>query len=216
MESKLQKGFTLLEISIAMTISSILVILVFSSIQLSTSAWISGNDKSDHIDETLSAWHFLYESLKNTKHIKNDRGIPVFHGTRSSIRFVSYLRDGPISPDLYVISITTESNTNGIIRVSLQSLNDYIDGKNITPQQQSTLFLTSEILSIGYYGSKKNHQLPQWFSSWEEQAKLPLLVSINISSSHGYDWPTLTTFLMESSIQYEGTEITLESVLDAG
>jgi general secretion pathway protein J len=89
-----EKGFTLLELLISLTIVSIIVLLIFSALRIGIRAWEKGEKDIDFIQQKRIVREMLEKQLKSVVpyriNIKeNNKDVLLFRGDESTLEFVS-------------------------------------------------------------------------------------------------------------------------------
>ncbi len=67
-----EKGFTLIEVLIGLTLLSIMVVLLFTSLKICADSWERGEKKIASVNEMAVVYHFFQEHLSVTKPILNE------------------------------------------------------------------------------------------------------------------------------------------------
>ncbi|MDD1629548.1 MAG: prepilin-type N-terminal cleavage/methylation domain-containing protein [Methylococcaceae bacterium] len=66
------RGFTLIEVLIAMTLLSIMVVLLFSSLKICADSWEKGESKITDVNEVAVVYNFFQRHLSIAKPLWND------------------------------------------------------------------------------------------------------------------------------------------------
>src|SRR5512139_1339393 len=88
------RGFTLIEVLIAMTMLSIMVVLLFSSLKICADSWEKGESKITDVNEIAVVYNFFQRHLSEAKPLWNDLSKEEektfsFQGKTQSLQFIS-------------------------------------------------------------------------------------------------------------------------------
>jgi len=190
-----EQGFTLVELLIAMTLFSILMVMLFMGFRIG----IQSSDKvTQSIDKssTLPIVHdFLRAQLAAARPILQDRpgkAIVWFDGRQDGVEFIGAPPDALSSGGLqrFLIELTKDRDGGRIVlRYALYQ------GKQ-SPAKESysePLVLLADVAAfqISYFGTDVTARKPQWQDTWHEMAHLPSLIRIRITPVDGHYMPDL-------------------------
>jgi general secretion pathway protein J len=195
MKNKTGRGFTLIEVLIAMTLLSIMVTLLFASLKICADSWHKGENKIANVNEIATVYHFFQHYLVTAKPItdnaeKKADGSPVplaFQGTKQSLQFVAAL---PASASRLGLQLFSVYQQQDVIKVSITP---FLSSKN---SKEEVILLTGvSDFSITYFGSDdladNNASSASWQDNWLEKTAQPQLVSIHIELNNGQFWPDM-------------------------
>lgn len=197
-EHRGQRGFTLLELLVAITLLGVLMVALFGGLRLGARAWETGEERLDRAARLQVVQDFLRQRLTQTYPARDGiSGRRAFQGDRQSVRFVTTLPrhlgagfhemvlevvdgDGDAAPDLVLRWRPFELDTNAPDTVE-------------APFQQRILLPAIEGLTLAYFGADQPAQLPQWTQSWLERQVLPalILVHVEFAQTDPRRWPDL-------------------------
>jgi general secretion pathway protein J len=197
------KGFTLIEVLIAMTLFSMMVVLLFGSLQVCANSWHKGETKIAAVNEMAVVSHFFQQHLATTQPLfntglngnkKSDLQAPLaFQGKRQSIQFTSAFPAsvGRLGVQLFTISLKTEDGQQNlkVKIIPLAPLN--------TTQDHEEVVLINGVrdFSIAYFGADDatNNTLSKaaWRDDWQEKNTLPRLLKITIKLDNGLFFPDM-------------------------
>lgn len=206
-----QRGFTLAEMLVALTLSVLLVSLVYAAMRIGMRSWESTQDTVAKVDAQRIAWLFLHSALGDARPATDPRSKerpPIFRGREDSLVFAadmpSYLGLG----GMYRVELVIEKSGEGENRLILSRvlMSSYREGNNEVEPQQALLSGQLKSLEIGYFGSIDNDD-PDWHSEWDEH-HLPSLIRIRINDRQGGNWPVLIAH------PYSSASIDDEDLLD--
>jgi general secretion pathway protein J len=181
------RGFTLLELLIALSLLALMALYLSAGIGTGRRVWETRASIEDR--ETLTAVReFLRQRIEETwpahKRLASDEIRLVFDGSEDRLEFVSPLEAGANWSGLYQFVI--RAGGEGQVR------NLEIAGDLFRPQEQSTaakfhrpLLVAVEAIHFAYFGSPSPDSPPVWSSTWPPAQGMPYLVRIKVDFPEG-------------------------------
>jgi len=195
---KKQRGFTLLEMIVALAISGLLVTLAYGSLRIGIRSWEASQTRVEQSDAMRIGWQFLQRSLIEAKAVtdplQNTSNL-LFSGTSTTLSFVADMPSHLGLGGLYVIQIAPQGNQDLQLKLSRTLLSEYKQRNTENRPQQAILVDELNHIDIAYYGQLNEKGSAGWHSTWLEQKTLPQLVRLDIKQADGKSWPTLTAHL---------------------
>jgi general secretion pathway protein J len=189
------KGFTLIEVLIAMTLLSIMVVLLFSSLKICADSWEKGESKITSVNEIAVVYNFFQRHLSVAKPLWNDLSgeekIFSFQGKAQSLQFVS---DFPASAgrsglQLFSLELQQEDNDQ-VINVTLTPFVPAAEGEEWHKEEVTLIKHVSEF-TLAYFGSDDEVSEGTWHDEWLDKSVQPRLVKINIKLENEIYWPEM-------------------------
>lgn len=201
-----QCGFTLLEMLIGLTLLGILLILVYSSLNLGIRAWDSGDKRVSEASHQRIVQSFLRRELGQVFPVRW-RGIPeskiAFEGGKQELKFVTALnlgagaRDGGLQwGHLYVADDSEDGNRGRSLFLKRESFDlqaknwDGLDGAKPTRLLQGVT-----ALEISYFGAENDTTDPTWTNEWTYPLRMPTLIRISLKTDALNPTPDLVVSL---------------------
>ena len=198
-----QAGFTLLELLIALSLLSLIVVFVLGSLRFGRRAW----EVADRLDQTVSvaaAQLYLRDTLARAEPI----GIPdaqgrlqlAFQGTSSSLTFVANLEGYTTAAGLHEIAIdrrepsSLSDHQHGAVALNMFLFRPAAkSGDRPKPIEVRDLVTNVGALRFRYFGRLKDTDQPSWRDNWQGAFRLPDLIAINLAFAPGdpRSWPEL-------------------------
>jgi general secretion pathway protein J len=195
---KSQSGFTLLELLIAMTLMSLVLVLLYGGLRLTTRGWESGEESAEKLNEISLVHDFIRRQLQQSLTVfrddPNQGRIVVFAGESARISVVapmlSYLGLG----GLYVIELNV-SGTEGAGQLHMRWYPYRPSAQDSGNEGGETILLEGiSDLRWAYFGFEQNEQIPQWHDRWQDSERRPILVRLSLKW-RGEPWPDLVAAL---------------------
>jgi general secretion pathway protein J len=199
------RGFTLLEVLLAVILLALLMAGAYSGIHAAANAMRAGEAAIDRTDRLRTAQEFLRRQLENLLPLAYARDDSngtnyVFEGAAQRMRFVApmpgYLsRGGP-----YVQTLELVRGNDGLqLQFTDAMLNGY-DEKKSGDDAAEPVVLLDRIASgrFEYRTLDDQGQLTDWSSDWPDPGVTPLMVRIDLTMQTGVQipWPTLDVPMM--------------------
>jgi general secretion pathway protein J len=210
---KPSKGFTLVELLLAITLLSILLALAYGGLHAATQATDRGQTILEESGRLRMAHQFVHKQLNQAiplafnqqegKTTEEDKA-EIFDGSSNSIRFVGpmpgYLGFG--GPQVQQLSIV--SGEDGLELVLEHALVQGFEESRLT--ERAPIGLIDHIASaeFSFLGRDENGELLPWSSVWEKTDTLPVAISLDIEFEEGRytDWP-----LLVAAIKIDGSVV---------
>ncbi|MFU8787968.1 MAG: type II secretion system protein J [Methylobacter sp.] len=205
-DSMRQRGFTLIEVLIAMTLLSIMVVLLFSSLRICAQSWEQGENKIGEVNEAAVVYAFFQRHLSSAIPLWNDfadqktsgTGTPApaqrdnktfsFQGTRQSLQFVSVFPASAGRSGMQLFTIAPDNEQ--AIKVTLTPFFPATEGEGWRQEEVVLLKRVSDF-SLAYFGDAEGQGEYRWHEQWLEKNTQPSLIKINISTENGLFWPDM-------------------------
>jgi general secretion pathway protein J len=105
------RGFTLVELLIALVMVAIIMVLLFSGLRLGSRAWEGVDAVSERVGDLRVARNFIERTLRQTRDVTlmfDGAAMPVFAGEPERLELVAPLSEHVGIPGLYVLRLTLE------------------------------------------------------------------------------------------------------------
>jgi len=188
-----QKGFTLMEVLVAMTLLGLLMAALSGSIGFVGRSW----DRSWKASEASAAYSHVEGMIRAmversfpaaVRIEKSDRFL--FEGTEQRLKLVGESAPGGVGGGLYVQEVVVEDTASGR---QLTYRRFPFKANGAAPQQvESAPLLTGDLVfAFSYYGSPRPAARPAWLDKWPSDRTLPDLIRLTIRSREGDAWPQI-------------------------
>ncbi len=192
-----QRGFTLLEILVAMTLLGVIMVMAYGGLRAGTRASIKGEQVVNQTNQMRVAQGFIRSQIRRAMplmiEVDDDEQMIVFEGDAQEMRFVApmpgYLGTG--GPHIQTLSFDGGNNPDLIFDHQMLSYEDDVQDDD---ERDPVLLLDHiERGKFSYLGLDEEGEIGEWEDEWEDHSTIPLLVKIEIEmdESHRLDWPEL-------------------------
>jgi general secretion pathway protein J len=193
------RGFTLLELSIALTLLALMAAVLVGSVSLSARSWDGGEAKAVEVSEMRQTQQFLREQISALypQRVRKAVDLPLmFVGDREEIRYAAALPPRVVEGGVYYFRLALARNANAgeLVLERLVPEPDAAVLPGFDKSERSILARGIAELRIGYFGREPNSAVtdePRWRDRWDDTQRLPDLVRIDVKPERGLPWPTL-------------------------
>jgi general secretion pathway protein J len=197
-ERSIQKGFTLLELLISITLLGMILVLLFGGLRLGVRSWDAVQQQVDNLNTVRSVESFLRREMSQTQPYRWKAGTGqrlAFVGERNKVNFVAQLPARIGGGGLYAISLEIESDANGkrlVWRhVPLSPLVQDFTAVSMVPKMVLAGAELSAVddIWLTYFGRLNDSTAPAWLDRWESDTRLPMLIKVQVRFASGTEWP---------------------------
>ncbi|WP_319781378.1 prepilin-type N-terminal cleavage/methylation domain-containing protein [Oceanisphaera sp. IT1-181] len=220
------KGFTLLEMMIALVLMSLLSGLIFGGLRLASRAWETVNAHGALTSEMGQTYHALRNLLEQAESLDlwdpAENYLLSFQGTETELFFLAPL-PLPLRSSAAVVGHTwfylvldeTDPNQPRLQLKAQPFIENEADfsvnwqqlkGDFQTPGRVAPLLeMSADSLTISYQPREKDHP-PSWQAQWLNENQLPELIRIQVGNSQQQqDWPPLVVTPRKNSYDIKET-----------
>lgn len=192
---KTKQGFTLIEVLLAMTLLSIMIVLLFGSLKICAESWERGEKKIAEVNSVAAVYNFFQRHLSVARPLWNDfnpeERLFSFQGDRRALQFVSAFPSSAGRSGLQLITLTLQKeNREQIIKVTLTPFFPAAEGEEWQIEEE-TLIRGVQDLSLAYFGPENGANASRWQQEWLQKSALPQLVKIKITLENEMFWPEM-------------------------
>ncbi len=201
--SKRQRGFTMLEVIVAMMLLALIAGTLAGVFGLAGKSRDAGELLADDTSSMRLAQEFLRSHLGNAHplRLREEREFPlIFSGDGKEMMYVSALPTRVLSGGLWAWRLRMAKSGQLILEHTIPDVNE-----KKMPQFKDAKFsvLADRVRSINieYYGLEKDAALedePRWRKDWDNPQRLPDMVRIDVTLENGVAWPTFFVELRKS------------------
>jgi general secretion pathway protein J len=202
------KGFTLLEVLVAITIFALVITVLYAGYRLAIRSWESGERSHAAISELRLAGSFIRRHTTQAfpLAISESRAWRLwFDGESQGLVFVTamptYLGQG----GMYEMTLKVEEQDDSAsLVVSRRLLHpDAEPGKPGVDDLVRPLLENLESAQFAYFGTTGEDGEESWHTSWQGRQRLPRLVRLRIHSKLMGDWPEMIFRLPTDGVRYQ-------------
>jgi len=190
-----RRGFTLIEVLIAMTLLSIMVILLFSSLRMAAESWNAGENKIIEVNKKAVVYQFFKRHLATIKPVSlqaaEDGSMPEpgFQGQNQFMRFVAGLPASSARKGLQIFTVGFDTDFPSSLMVTLSPYQQNLAGQ--TSPEKVVLLENVKNYSFSYFGSMDETGNSGWQEQWTILDRLPQLIKVSIVLDDDSLWPEM-------------------------
>lgn len=204
------RGFTLLEVLVAITIFSLVIAVLYAGYRLGMRSWESGERTQAAVSELRLAGSFIRRHAGETfpLAISERRAWRLwFQGEPERLVFITampaYLGQGGMYEMTLEVDDAEEDSTLTVSRRLLHP--DAEAGRPGVDDGPRPLVEGLESATFDYFGITAEDGVASWHRSWVDQPRLPQLVRLRLNSRRAGAWPDMVIHLPADAVRYQRT-----------
>jgi general secretion pathway protein J len=193
------RGFTLVELTIALVLMAAIAALLYGSLSLSARTWDGGEAKMQQVADLRTTQTYLRAQIAAAypQRMKKIQGFPLlFAGERDEMRYAAALPSRVAEGGVYFFRLAVVKNGERSLLVQERTIPDTnaLEVPDFPPDaERSILAENIAELRIAYFGrpaGTADSVAPTWLDRWDDKQRLPMLVRIDVKPEKGPAWPT--------------------------
>ena len=199
MSARGQRGFTLLELSIALLLLALMGGVLAGSVRLAARSWDGGEAKVEQVTAMRQSGEFLRAQLgaEFPLRMKKAVGQPLmFGGERNEIRYAAALAPRVAEGGIWYfrLAVVRDGDKSRLVQERVIPEPDLVGEPSFTGADRSVLADGIREITFGYFGRDPVAALdaePTWRDRWDDRDRMPILVRIDVVPEKGPPWPQL-------------------------
>ncbi|MEO5694481.1 MAG: prepilin-type N-terminal cleavage/methylation domain-containing protein [Usitatibacter sp.] len=195
---KRQRGFTLVEVMIAMVLLGGMMLLLYSGLSFGLRSWDAADANGRRTADRRIAMNFLRREIGETFPLRFKDSMTLkmaFEGKENRLRFVSSRPAGISQSGLSLVSVGLEQgedrNTRDLVMRRAMPDDAAKDFGPVEKGERTVLFEKIDNITFQYYGAENDFTDPTWVDSWDYAGRIPQLIRIRIRASDGTMLPEM-------------------------
>ena len=193
------RGFTLVELTIALVLMAGMAAVLFGSLSLAARSWDGGEAKVQRVADMRATQTYLRAQLsaQYPQRLWKAVELPLmFGGERDEIRYAAVLPTRVAEGGVYYFRLAVVRTGEKSQLVQERTVPDLsaLQEPEFHDAERSVLADGIAEIRIGYFGRDAGageSNAPSWRDRWEDKQRLPLLFRIDVRPVQGAAWPTL-------------------------
>lgn len=195
MRRKVQSGFTLIEVVIALVLLAMMLGMAWSGLSFVLRGWDAGADAGHRTADQRLAQNFLRRELMELFPMRWKDAMMLkfaFQGDANALKFVSSRPAGLSAGGLALVGLAVEPDgpkkRNLVMRRALPDA----DAKDFGPLDKAegvVLYPDIDSITFDYFGAESDLAEPKWHREWTFAQRIPDLVRLKVKTSNGEEQP---------------------------
>lgn len=200
---KRARGFTLIEVVIAMTLLATIMVLLYSGLTFALRSWDAGDANGRRVADRRLGENFLRREMTELFPMRWKDATNVkfaFEGEQDHLRFVSTRPAGLQQAGLSLVALEvregSEPRTRHLYMRRAMPDDEAVDFKPLDKADPVLLIANVESVQFSYFGAESDFIDPRWVDSWPHKAAVPLLVKLSVKMQDGRVLPDFVIRVM--------------------
>jgi general secretion pathway protein J len=193
-----QRGFTLIELVVAVALLGTMMVLMYSGLTFSLRGWDAGAANGQRIADRRIGENFLRRELSEIFPMRWKDPMVLrlaFEGETQRVRFVSSRPADVTGGGLSLVGLDVEAGADSRDRslVMRRAMPDD-DAKDFGPldSAKGTVILAGvDSVAFSYFGSENDFTDPKWSDTWTYAGRVPQMVRMRIRTTEGTVLPEM-------------------------
>lgn len=188
------KGFTLLEVLVALVLLSFLLVMLFGSLYAGARNWSAGEVRARDNDDKRLVLSFIRRIMGETMpmFLADRQGARLmFRGNDASLQFVSRLPAHYAGSGIYFLKLEEDHNELLIRYMPLTGDKALFGEGDFVEAEHISLLGNVQTIDLDYYGRDTPDTEPAWHDNWESGNLLPELIRLSIHTHEPDSWPPM-------------------------
>ncbi len=198
-----QRGFTLLEVVLALTLLAAMLGLAFGGLSFALRGWDSGGAAGQRAVDLQLAQNFLRRELAEVFPMrwKDPAKLRVaFEGDAQGMKFVSTRAAGASSGGLSLVGLdvvqgSEPRNRDLVMRRTLAD-EKAKDFEPLRAGKPTLLVANVDAVAFAYFGAENDFLDPKWHSEWTFAGRIPQMVRVQVKTGEGVELPEIVARVM--------------------
>jgi general secretion pathway protein J len=202
MRRAVQRGFTLIEMVLALALLAAMLGMAWSGLTFSLRGWDTGVATGQKTADARLAQNFLRRELSELFPMRWKDPVALkfaFDGESRRLRFVSSRPAGLAAGGLALVGLEVESHGSRQANLVMRRALPDDAAKDFGPLDKAegiVLFPDVESVEFAYFGADSEVAEPRWNDKWPNAGQVPQLVRLRIKSADGTVQPDFVARVM--------------------
>ncbi len=183
-------GFTLVELLVAISVFSLVVVLLLAGFRLANQGWDRSIAQVEKVERPRLVHGFIRRYLETAYPLwkkEDSRTVLLFSGSEDGLQFVTGMPAHLGEGGLYIIDVVVkeEEGKEKLLFSRTPAHPDLLQEALGQNAKTTTLLNNAQDLSFAYFGAVEKHGEDEWAPRWEMREWLPKLVRLGVRDAEG-------------------------------
>ena len=179
------RGFTLIELVLALSIVAVMVTILFGGLRLGLRAWQRGEERADLLEHTRSMAQLLEQSFAGAFPYRaqvdqTSQAVVLFQGETEKVSFVTMSSPVPVGPNIpfTATTLSLDSGSAPGLAIRQKALPNFDPWEKVTPS-----LLDPTVVGIKFR-YMRDTEGGSWEETWDgaEERALPRAIEVTVSA----------------------------------
>ena len=198
-----QRGFTLIELVVALVLLAALMTLLYSGITFALRSWDAADANGRRVADRRLGENFLRREIAETFPMRWKEPAMLrfaFDGSDHALRFVSSRPAGIAQGGFALVAVDVEDDpsrahaTNLVMRRALAGP-DSADFTALDEAKPSILVQDVASVEFSYFGAENDFTEARWWPQWPYPSRMPTMIRIRMKDADGAPLPEMIVAL---------------------
>jgi len=193
-----ERGFTLIEIVVAMVLLATTMLLLYSGMSFSLRAWDAGDVNGRRTAERRLGENFLRRELSEMFPMRWKDATQLkmaFEGGAAQLKFVSARPAGLQMGGLSLVAVSVEEDrekhTRDLVMYRAMPDDEAKDFGPLARGERHLLVPGIDQVAFSYFGAENEFTEPKWLDSWDYPSRIPEMVRVRMRLADGAALPEM-------------------------
>jgi general secretion pathway protein J len=193
------RGFTLIEMVVALTILGTMLMLLYSGLSFALRSWDASDVNGQRTMDRRVGENFLVREVSELFPMRWKDPVTLklaFEGDSSHIRFVSARPAGVAMGGLALVSVDVEDDAHNprehhlVMRRAMPD-DEQKDFGPLDKAEATILIPDVDSVQFSYFGAENDFAEPKWFDDWRYTSRVPQMIRLRVKTAEGVELPEM-------------------------
>ena len=196
---KRARGFTLVEMVVALTILGTMLILLYSGLTFALRSWDASDVNGQRTMDRRIGENFLRREVSELFPMRWKDPVTLklaFEGDSTHLRFVSARPAGIAMGGLSLVSIDVEEDARNrrerhlVMRRAMPD-DEQKDFVPLDKAEATILIPDVDSIELSYFGAENDFAEPKWVDDWKYASRIPQMIRLRVKTAEGVQLPDM-------------------------